>query len=425
MEKKYIESAKRLMDMLEKSPSQFHVIDNISKLLDANGFLFLDEKKPFGLERGKSYYTTRNNTSIIAFRVPEDFDGINVVAAHTDSPTFRIKANPEVKASGLPTRLNVEGYGGMLMAPWFDRPLSIAGRVFVKEDGKINEKLVDFGSSCDEIVNLAIHQNREANNGMKYSVQNDLLPLFSDSDSNIEFDAAVAEKAGVKKEDILSYDLFLYNRQKPEFIGMDEAFFSASRIDDLECAYTAIEGLINSKPENKIAMVSLFDNEEVGSGTKQGALSDFLQNTVSRIYLSLGLTEEEKYMHIASSRMLSADNAHAVHPAYTGKSDITNKPRMNGGIVIKYSANQKYTTDAETGAFTKNLLDENEIPNQYFFNNSDVTGGSTLGNLSSWKISIRSCDIGCAQLAMHSPYETAGTKDVYYMEKLFTKFLSL
>ena len=425
MEKKYIDSAKKLMARLEKSPSQFHVVDNISKLLEENGFSYLDEKKAFMLERGRSYYTKRNNTSIIAFKVPNDFDGINVVAAHTDSPTFRIKANPDVKATGLPTRLNIEGYGGMLLAPWFDRPLSIAGRIFVKTDKAIEERLLDFESTSVQIVNLAIHQNRDANNGYKYSIQNDLLPIFADSDNDKSFDDVVAEKAKVNKKDILSYDLFLYNRQKPQFIGLDDAFFSAARIDDLECAYTAIEGLINAKPESKIAMVSLFDNEEVGSGTKQGALSDFLQNTVARIYLSLGLSEEEKYMHIASSRMLSADNAHAVHPAFAQKSDITNKPRMNGGVVIKYSANQKYTTDAETGAYTKNLLDQNEIPNQYFFNNSDVPGGSTLGNLSSWKISIRSCDIGAAQLAMHSPYETAGTKDVYYLESLFTKFLSI
>lgn len=425
MEKKYIDSAKKLMAMLEKSPSQFHVVDNVSKYLDDSGFKYLDERKPFNLEKGKSYYTKRNNTSIIAFRVPQNFDGINIVAAHTDSPTFRIKANPDVKAKGLPTRLNVEGYGGMLLAPWFDRPLSIAGRIFIKAGSGIEERLIDFGSSCVQIVNLAIHQNREANSGYKYSIQNDLLPIFADEDYDKSFDDVVAEKANVQKEEILSYDLFLYNKQQPQFFGQDDAFFSASRIDDLECAYTAIEGLINAEPESMIAMVSLFDNEEVGSGTKQGALSDFLQNTVSRIYLSLGLSEEEKYMHIASSRMLSADNAHAVHPAFTQKSDITNKPRMNGGVVIKYSANQKYTTDAETGAFTKNLMDQNDIPNQYFFNNSDVPGGSTLGNLSSWKISIRSCDVGAAQLAMHSPYETAGTKDVYHLESLFTKFLSL
>ena len=424
MDKKYIDKAESLNAFLKKCPSPFHVVNNISEILDKNGFQRLEETKRFNLEKGKSYYVIRNNTSIIAFKLPESFDGINIASAHTDSPTFRIKENPEVKTNRCPTRLNVEGYGGMLMAPWFDRPLSIAGRVFVKNEDKIDEKLVDFGPNCVEIVNLAIHQNREANKGYSYSVQKDLMPIFADSDSDRSFLDELATKANVKKDDIISYDLYLYNREEPQLWGVDSAFISAPKLDDLECVYTSLMALIHSQPSTKIALCAFFDNEEVGSGTKQGALSDFLQNTVSRISSSLALDEEERYMLIASSRMLSADNAHAMHPAHKDKSDITNMPMMNGGVVIKYSANQKYTTDGETGAFVKNLLDSKDIPNQFFFNNSDVQGGSTLGNLSSWKISIKSCDIGAAQLAMHSPYETAGTKDVYYLEQAFLEFFN-
>lgn len=425
MEEKYITETTKLMDFISKSPSPFHVIANAKEILNKEGFIPLTENKRFSLERGKSYYVTRNNTSLIAFKVPAEFDGMHIVAAHTDSPNFRIKENPDVRAGNCPVRLNVEGYGGMLMAPWFDRPLSIAGRVFLKNGTGFEEKLIDFGPGQVEIVNLAIHQNRDVNRGYNYSVQNDLLPIFADSDCNKDFMDILAEKASCKKENIISYDLSLYNDMKPQIWGVDSAFFSAPKIDDLECAFTAIEGLIDSNSKGKIAICALFDNEEVGSGTKQGALSDFLQSTITRIFASLGIDEEERLILISESRMISADNAHAVHPSHISKSDITNRPKMNGGVVIKYSANQKYTTDAESSAFVKNLMDNELIPNQYFFNNSDVLGGSTLGNLSTWKVSIRTCDVGAAQLAMHSPYETAGTKDVYNLKSLFKAFLSL
>ena len=425
MDKHYLEETKRLIDFISRSPSPFHVVANIEKeLLDA-GFIKLNESKRFSLERGKSYYVTRNNSSLIAFRIPDEFDGLYSVSAHTDSPSFKIKAKPDVKNEGCPTRLNVEGYGGMLISTWLDRPLSIAGRVFVKEGGEIKEKLVDF---CDEhvlIPNLAIHQNRDANNGYKYSVQNELLPIFADYDSSKSFEDVLSEKADVEKESIISYDLFLYNKTNAQIWGVDDAFFSSSKIDDLECAYMALRAIIDAKPKTKISMCALFDNEEVGSGTKQGALSDFLKSTITRIFSSFKIDEEERLMLIANSRAVSADNAHAVHPAHISKSDITNKPKMNGGVVIKYSANQKYTTDGESGAFIKDLMDRNNIPNQYFFNNSDVQGGSTLGNLSTWKVSIRTCDVGAAQLAMHSSYETAGTKDAYNLKSLFKVFLSI
>ena len=424
MEKKYIEDTEELIDFIKKSPSPFHVIANAREMLLDSGFSELKENRPFSIEKGKSYFVVRNNSAIIAFRIPKSFDGFHIVSAHTDSPCFKIKANPEIKIEKSCIKLNTEGYGGMLLSPWFDRPLSIAGRVFIKNGDSIEEKLVDFADDMVSIVNLAIHQNREANNGYKYSMQKEFLPIWADSDCTISFTDRIGEHAGCNPDSILDYDLFLYNRTEPVLWGVDKAFFSSPKIDDLQCAYSALSSILKSSPENRVSMVSLFDNEETGSGTKQGALSDFLSNTISRICISLKMNDEDKSIMIANSRMISADNGHAMHPNYPEKCDVTNKPKMNGGILLKYSANQKYTTDGESGSYLKNLMISNDIPFQIFLNNSDVPGGSTLGNLSTQKISMKTADIGVAQLAMHSCYETAGTKDTTALKKLFYIFLS-
>lgn len=421
MEEKYIRRAEELISFLNDCPTHFHFVNKACSILEENGFIKLDETKRFSLERGKSYFVTRNSSALIAFRVPESFDRIHIVSAHTDSPCFRIKGKPELKNGELPNRLNVETYGGLLLSPWFDRPLSIAGRVFVKGEDGIEEKLVKLDTKV-LIPNLAIHQNREANTGWKISVQKEMLPIYSEE--GLSLIDEVACKLSICKEDILDMDLYLSNDVDGMIWGKDNAFFSASRIDDLECAYASVAALTeNGYRDGLISMIALFDNEETGSGTKQGALSDFLGNTISRIASSLGLDDEEKIMLTASSRMVSADNAHAVHPAWGEKADVSNKVYMNKGVVIKYAANQKYTTDGESGAFIKDLMDRNGIPHQDFYNNSDVNGGSTLGNLSSQKVSIRTCDIGMAQLAMHSPYETAGVKDAAILVDFFKAFL--
>ena len=420
MEERYIKRAEELISFLNDCPTHFHFVSKSKEMLDKAGFIELDEKKRFSLERGKSYYVTRNSSALIAFRVPESFDRLHIISAHTDSPCFRIKGKSEIKNGDLPNRLNVEAYGGLLLAPWFDRPLAISGRVFVKNGGEVVEKLVTLDTEV-LIPNLAIHQNRDANTGWKISVQREMLPIYSEAPLSLTDE--VVDKLGIMADDILDMDLYLTNNVDGKIWSKDKAYFSASRIDDLECAYASVVAIVDSKCDDKIPMIALFDNEETGSGTKQGALSDFLGNTISRIATSLGLDEEEKIMLISSSRMVSADNAHAVHPAWTDKADITNKVYMNKGVVIKYAANQKYTTDGESGAFIKNLMDKNDIPHQDFYNNSDVAGGSTLGNLSSQKVSIRTCDIGMAQLAMHSPYETAGVKDVSILVDFFKAFL--
>lgn len=423
MEREYSERARALMSFIAASPSPYHVVDNAGEKLERAGFIRLSEDKPFKVERGKSYFVERASSAVIAFRVPENPSSFRIVAAHTDSPCFKIKWNPEIKGEGMPTRLNSESYGGLLLYTWFDRPLSLAGRIFYKEDGVLRQKHVDFKERLNLVIpSLCIHQNREANDGWKISKQKEMLPLFSDSD--VSFLKLLGEEAGTGEENIVDYDLYLYNRTEGIFSGEDNEYFSSPRIDDLECAYTSIVSLIASKSSSSITMAALFDNEETGSGTRQGALSDFLTSVIDRIMLSLDYGKEEKYIALSSSFMLSADNGHAVHPSYPEKGDRTNHPRMNGGVLIKYASSQKYTTSGETGASTKLLLEKNGIPYQIFFNNSDLPGGSTLGNLSTEKISIRTCDVGCAQLSMHSSYETAGVKDVKYLEDFFTSFFS-
>lgn len=424
MEKEYLEQAKKLVDFIAVTPTSYHAVSNSEKVLKENGFIELIEGRKFNLERGQGYFVKRSSSALIAFRIPENPEFFNVVASHTDSPCFKVKWNPEVKGNEFPTRLNTECYGGLIAYTWFDRPLSLAGRVFYRKDGEIIERLVNFKDKLNLVIpSLAIHQNREVNNGWKISMQNEMLPLFGDGEE--DFLSILAQECNVKRFDILDYDLYLYNNTPAVFSGAENEYFSAPRIDDLECAYSSLVSILNSKGKKAISMIALFDNEETGSGTRQGALSDFLKQTIKRISSSLRWNEEERYVALARSFMLSADNGHAVHPAHPEKSDISNKPRMNGGVLIKYAASQKYTTNGESGAYTKSLLEKNKIPYQIFFNNSDIPGGSTLGQLSNQKISITTCDCGLAQLAMHSSYETAGVKDVTSLIAFFTTFLSI
>lgn len=420
MKKETLLRTEELIDYISSSPSPFHAVENARGMLIDAGYTELNESRPFNVKRGGRYFVTRATSALIAFTVPENPSSFHIVAAHTDSPCFKIKWNPVVYGKDVPSRLNTETYGGLLIYTWFDRPLSVAGRVFTRK----GEILVDFNDKLNLVIpSLAIHQNREANNGWKISPQKEMLPLIGDSE--VDFMKIISEKCNCDRDDIIDYDLFLYNNTPAFFSGADKEYFSSSKIDDLECAYTSLKGLLSGKSDSFINMVTLFDNEETGSGTRQGALSDFLNATVERIALSLGWNSEEKYIALSSSFMLSADNGHAVHPAYPEKSDITNHPRMNGGVLLKYAASQKYTTNAETGAFVRTLLEKNNIPYQIFFNHSDLPGGSTLGNLSTEKVSIPTADVGVAQLAMHSSYETAGTEDVKTLIDFFSSFFAL
>jgi aspartyl aminopeptidase len=310
----------------------------------------------------------------------------------------------------------VEKYGGMICSPWLDRPLSVAGRIIVRTEDGIETKLINVDRDLMIIPNLAIHMNREVNDGYKFNAQVDMLPLFCEKGEESDvFIRMIAKEAGVKAEDILDTDLFLYNRMKGTMLGLNNEFIASGRLDDLQCAYASLQGFLNAEPKDSVAVHCVYDNEEVGSGTKQGAAGTFLKDTLRRINSALGKSEEEYLMSIASSFLVSADNAHAVHPNHAEKSDPTNRPYLNKGIVIKYSANQKYTTDAVSGAVMRAICKEADVPFQVFTNRSDMLGGSTLGNISQSQVALNTVDIGLPQLAMHSPYETAGAKDTAYL----------
>ena len=350
--------------------------------------------------------------------------GMHIIASHSDSPSFKIKENPELESEGHYIRLNVEGYGGMIRAPWFDRPLSVAGRVIVKDkaQGGFRSILVDIGRDLVMIPNLAIHMDRQINDSCKYNIQKDMLPIYGDLSAKGTFMKLIADTAGVPEEEILGHDLFLYNRQKGTVWGASGEFLSCSRLDDLQCAFASLKGFLAGKRQEYLAVHCVLDNEEVGSGTKQGAASTFLYDTLTRIHTSLGLSQEDYLIHLADSFMISADNAHAVHPAHTDKADPANRSYINGGIVIKFSASQKYCTDGVSAAIFRDLCQRAGVPVQTFVNRSDMAGGSTLGNISNTQVALNTVDIGLPQLAMHSPYETAGVKDTGYLIRAAEEF---
>ncbi len=414
----YYETAEKLLAFIRKSPTAFHAVDTMRKKLADQGFQELSEKDYWKLTPGGRYMVTRNNSALIAFSIPEDAPRrFHIMASHSDSPTFKIKENPEITVEKAYVKLNVEKYGGMLMSPWFDRPLSVAGRVIVSEGGEIREKLIDIDRDLLMIPSLAIHMNREVNSGYSYNPQKDLLPLYGTAGTEETFSKTLAEAAGVREEEILSHDLFLYSRTRGAVWGAEKEFISAGRLDDLQCAFASMEGLLSGEKKKSIAVHCVMDNEEVGSGTKQGAASTFLKDTLLRINSGLGRTYEEYLMSLADSFMISADNAHALHPNYTDMADPVNRPLLNKGIVIKYNANQKYCTDAVSAARFKELCNRAEVPYQTFVNRSDMAGGSTLGNISNTQVPVNTVDIGLPQLAMHSPYETAGVKDTLSLVK--------
>ena len=401
-----------------------HARENQVRALEKGGYTRLLESMEWKIIPGGKYFVTRNDSSIIALRVPEkEYKTFMIMSSHSDSQTFRIKENPEMVEGGAYVKLNTEKYGGMLMATWFDRPLSIAGRVIVKEkNGTIAQKLVNLDKDLVMLPSLAIHMNREANDGYKYNAQKDMLPLMT-MNTDLKLLDLVASELKIKKEDIIGQDLFLYNRDKGAVWGAEDEFISIGRLDDLQCAFASLTAFMAAKDnEQAITMHCVFDNEEVGSGTKQGADSTFLSDVMARINEALGYNSSKLISAIASGMMLSADNAHSAHPNHMDMCDPTNKVFMNKGIVIKFNANQKYTTDGVSYALFTEICKKAKVPTQVFVNRSDIAGGSTLGNISTAHVSLNSVDIGLAQLAMHSSYETAGAKDVEFMVLAATKF---
>ncbi len=417
--------SKELIHFIDSSPSCFHAVKFMKDLLLQEHFIQLRENTKWHIQRGGRYFVVRNGSAIIAFTVPQqDFTGMRIMASHSDSPSFKIKENPELEAENHYIRLNVEGYGGMLCAPWFDRPLSIAGRVIIKnnETGNLESRLVDVDRDLVMIPSLAIHLNREANKGYSYNIQKDMLPLYGDISAKGTFLRTIADAAGIKEEDILGHDLFLYNRQKGSVWGASGEYISCPRLDDLQCAFASLKGFLTAPKQSFMTVHCVLDNEETGSATKQGAASTFLYDTLTRAYRSLHMTEEDYLIHLADSFMISADNAHAVHPNYTDKADPSNRPFLNGGIVIKFNAGQKYCTDGISAAMFRDICQKAQVPVQTFTNRSDMAGGSTLGNISNTRVALNTVDIGLPQLAMHSPYETAGTNDTEYLIKAAEKF---
>lgn len=421
MDISFEETNRDLLHFISKSPSVFHVVRHIKAALLYAGFTEIREEDSWQIKRGGKYVVTRNGSALIAFSVPEDGgNAFKITAAHCDSPTFKIKENPEIR-DGKYTRLNVEGYGGMIMSTWLDRPLSAAGRLFVKDNGQIISKLVSLDHPTLLIPSVAIHMDRTVNSGHAWNIQNDLLPLYS-TDGAADFMETLAQAAKVKAADILGHDIFLYSCAPGILWGPQREFISSPRLDDLQCAFATFRGFTNGKKQKDISIYALFDNEEVGSGTAQGAGSTFLTNTISRLALSLGRSYDEIQAMLAKSFMISADNGHAVHPNHGEYADPVNAPVLNGGIIIKFNASQKYSTDGYSAAVFRDLCLKADVPVQTYTNRSDIPGGSTLGNISNTKVAVPTVDIGLPQLAMHSSYETAGAKDTEYLVKAVSYF---
>ena len=410
-----------LLKFLDESPSRFHAVANLGKMLDDAGYKRISESHEWDLEAGGKYYVTKNGSALIAFRIPTgNFKGFMMSASHSDSPSFHVKVNAEMENSDGYIRINTETYGGCLMTPWFDRPLTVSGRLLVETETGIETKLVYVDKDLLMIPNVAIHMNRAVNDGYKYDPKCDTIPLFGLSGSKGGFMKAVAEAAGVTEDKILGHDLFLNIRQKGYQWGTNDEFISSAALDDLQCAFGCFHGFMNATESENVPVFALFDNEEVGSNTKQGANGTFLEDCVDKICGAFGI---DKASAVANSFMVSADNAHAVHPNHPEYADATHRPKMNGGIVIKHGT--RYATDGASQAIFVAICKKAGVPLQYFFNRSDLAGGGTLGCISISHVSLNTVDIGLPQLAMHSCIETGGSKDTEYLVKAMTQAYSM
>lgn len=409
----------KLFDFIAASPTAYHAVAHVAGELEAAGYTALCESKEWLLQPGKGYYVVRNGSSLIAFRMPKGaFRGFMLTASHCDSPCLKIKENAEL-TDGHYVRLSTEKYGGMLCAPWMDRPLSIAGRITVRTEKGLATKLVDLKEPMAVIPNVAIHMNRSANEGASYNMAVDMLPLYGLDGVKGTLRSRVAAAAGVQETDIMTTDLFVYNPQKGVCWN---GCISAPRLDDLQCAFSALEGFLQAQEGQSLPVYCLFDNEEVGSTTKQGAASTFLPDTLERVAQAAGLLGGAYRQALANSFLVSCDNAHASHPNHGEYTDKNHAVYMNGGIVIKYNANQKYTSDAVSAAIFQLICEEAGAAFQRYANRADIPGGSTLGNIANTQVSMNTVDIGLPQLAMHSAYETAGDQDTETMVKALTVF---
>ncbi len=406
---------KDLRHFLDNAHSVYHAVKAVADKLQAAGYTQLRETETWKLNAGGKYYFTRGGSAVLAFRVPEGTPcGFMISASHADRPCFKVKENGVLE--GAYTRLAVEKYGGMLMSTWMDRPLSVAGRVMVETENGIESRLIDIDRDLLLIPNVAIHMNRTANDGYKWNPAVDTIPLLGEKENADKFWEEVKALAG---GEILGHDLYLYLRQKSTVWGLEDNFLSAQALDDLSCVWGCTQGFLQAEPSEAIPVLCVFDSEEVGSSTCQGAAADLLESTVTRICNGLGL---EKTCQLALSFLVSADNGHALHPNHPELSDSSNAPIMNNGIVLKFNANQRYTTDGLSAAIFRKVCKDADVPLQTYCNRADMAGGSTLGNISLSQVAVPSVDIGLPQLAMHSCYETAGCKDIEDLVKVMTAY---
>lgn len=426
--------AENMLDFIYESPTQFNAVEVSAEILEKNGFEKLNPKENWKLEVGKKYYTTKNSSALVAFKVNSDEiekEGFRIIGSHTDSPGFRIKPNAEMESCGAYLKLNTEGYGGMILSTWLDRPLAMAGRVFLRGENPFKpvEKIVNINKPVCIIPNLAIHMNRSINDGYKYNKQTDMLPLVGLINEQLEKDnymvKLLASELNVEIEEIIDFDIFLYEYEKGCFTGANEEFISTGRLDNLSMYYSSVEALLDSDSKSGISIAVGFDNEEVGSSTKQGADSNMLLNILERICISLGKDRQQFFEAIENSFIISSDLAHAVHPNVNGMADPTNRPVMGKGPVIKVHAGQAYTSDGYSISVYKEICRECGVEYQEFVNKSDQRGGSTIGPISSTHIDIPSVDIGAPILSMHSIRELGCSEDFYNTYKTFVKFYEI
>ena len=415
----------KFVEFLNNSHCAYLAVNEVEKQLLSAGFIKLRENTTWKLENNRYYYVVRNQSSIIAFKIPEiaDVNSLNIVASHSDSPALKIKPVSDMKDRKY-NRLNVEVYGGAILSSWLDKPLSLTGRVTLLENGQLVSKLVDFDEDMAIIPNVAIHQNRQINDGYKWNPQVDLVPILGLDYSEDYFMNLLADKLHVRKESIYGHDLFLYNRQKAITWGQKQEFISSGRIDNLASAFTSLQAFLKSYSKHSINIMAVFDNEEVGAVTKQGMASKFLSDVIERIFASFYYVGSDIKAILANSFLVSSDNAHAVHPNHPELYDSINQVYMNDGVVIKTAASQSYVTDAVSFAITKLLCERAEVPYQVFANKSDSRGGSTQAAISTINLPVNMVDVGIAQLAMHSSYETCGSKDIDYMIGFMSEFYS-
>lgn len=422
-----------LAAFLDASPVNFWAVRTVADHLTAAGFTELDMRDKWDLKPGAKHFVTKNGSAIFAFIVGSDTAAapFKIISAHSDSPGFRVKPNCEMLCDGNIVKLNTEVYGGPILYTWFDRPLSLAGRVIIRSDNLLQpeSRLVRFDRHLLTIPHLAIHFNRAVNEGNPLSKQKDMLPVLGRVSDPAQAKGLVlrlvAEKLGVKPDDILDYDLSLFDTTRASVVGLNGEYITSGRIDDLSMVHAAMCALLDTRDiaDSSTRVMAIFDNEETGSGTKQGAGSPMLDYILRRIVASApGSTEEDYLRVVASSFMISADDAHGVHPNYVEKQDPTNHPTLGGGPVVKINANCKYMTDADSAAVFRTLCERAGVPCQYFVNHSDVAGGSTLGNILTSQIPLRGVDVGAAIWAMHSVRETASLSDHAAMISAFTEF---